>query len=64
MQKCEFCGREIKNIATGFGVSTVCEAEKLEFVTENGFKKSGYLVHKCNGIKDYETKRITNSRKN
>ena len=47
MQRCEKCGRPIKYIATGMGINTACDAEKIEFVTENGFKKSGYLVHDC-----------------
>ena len=47
MQICKICGREIKYIATSMGMSVACDSEKLEFVTENGFKKSGYLVHDC-----------------
>ena len=66
MQICKNCGREIRFIATGLGVSTVCDAEKLDFVTENGFKKSGYLVHICKIAEDKnaENGRITNNRKN
>ena len=50
MQKCEKCGREIKYIATGIGISTACDKEKLDFITENGFRKTGYLVHKCKDL--------------
>ena len=47
MQRCKICGAEIKYIATGPGSSTACDAEKQLFVTENGRKTCGYLVHKC-----------------
>lgn len=47
MQLCKKCGAEIRYIATGPGSSTICDAEKLPFVTENGRKTYGYLVHKC-----------------
>lgn len=47
MQICENCGRQVKSIATGIGESVICDTEKLYFVTENGFKKSGYLIHDC-----------------
>lgn len=47
MQKCKNCGAEIKYIATGPGTSTACDSEKQIFVTENGRKTFGYLVHKC-----------------
>ena len=48
MQKCNFCGKEIRYIAIGLDKSIVCNAEKLDFVTENGRKTSGYLIHNCN----------------
>ena len=47
MQCCKNCGAEIKYIATGPGTSTVCDADKKIFVTENGRNTYGYLVHKC-----------------
>ena len=47
MQKCTKCGADIKYIATGPGKSVVCDAERLQFVTENGRQTFGYLVHKC-----------------
>ena len=48
MQKCNVCGKEIRYIATGLDQSIVCNAEKFDFVTENGRKTSGYLIHNCN----------------
>ena len=48
MQKCLKCGSDIKYIATGPGKSVACDAERLQFVTENGRQTFGYLVHKCN----------------
>jgi len=47
MQQCKKCGAKIKYIATGLGSSTICDAEKFPFVTENGRKTYGYLIHKC-----------------
>ena len=47
MQKCLKCGSDIKYIATGPGVSVACDAERLQFVTENGRQTFGYLIHKC-----------------
>ena len=66
MQICKKCGREIKYIATGLGVSTACEVEKQDFITENGFRKTGYLIHICKIAEgeNAETRRITNNGKN
>ena len=47
MQKCTKCGSDIKYIATGPGKSVACDAERLQFVTDNGRQTFGYLVHKC-----------------
>lgn len=47
MQICKNCGRNIKYIAIGNNKSIACDSERLEFITDNGFKKSGYLIHKC-----------------
>ena len=47
MQVCEKCGRPVKHIATGVSELAICDTEKLNFVTENGTKKSGYLIHDC-----------------
>ena len=47
MQKCTKCGVDIKYIATGPGKSVACDAERLQFVTENGRQTFGYLIHKC-----------------
>ena len=47
MQKCQICGADIKYIAVGPGKSIPCDAERLQFVTENGRQTFGYLVHKC-----------------
>lgn len=66
MQRCEKCGAEIKYIATGIGISTACDKEKLDFVTENGFRKTGYLVHRCKIAEgeNAETRRVTDNGKN
>ena len=48
MQKCQICGADIKYIATGPGKSVACDAERLQFVTDNGRQTFGYLIHKCN----------------
>lgn len=47
MQKCQVCGAYIKYIATGPGKSVACDAEKLQFVTENGRQTFGHLIHRC-----------------
>lgn len=48
MQICKNCGAEIKHIATAIGTSVPCDAEKLNFITDNGRMLSGYLIHNCN----------------
>ena len=48
MQKCKNCGADIRYIATGAGTAVKCVAEKVSFVTENGRKTFGYLIHNCN----------------
>ena len=48
MQRCKNCGAEIRYIATGVGTSIICDAELVPFVTENGRKNFGYLIHDCN----------------
>lgn len=52
MQKCLKCGADIKYIATSPGRSVACDAEKLQFVTENGRQTYGYLIHKCNNAEN------------
>lgn len=47
MQLCKECGAEIRYIATGAGSAIKCNAEKVLFVTENGRKTFGYLIHDC-----------------
>ena len=47
MQKCQICGADIKYIATGPGKSVACDAERLQFVTDNGRQTFGYLIHNC-----------------
>lgn len=47
MQRCRNCGKEIRFIATGVNTCVAVDAEKLNFVTENGRITSGYLVHIC-----------------
>ena len=47
MQRCKNCGAEIRYIATGIGTSVICDAELVSFVTENGRKTFGYLIHNC-----------------
>ena len=47
MQICKNCGAEIKYIATDSETSAICDSEKKMFVTENGRKLYGYLIHKC-----------------
>ena len=63
MQKCRNCGADIRYIATGSNTSIVCDAEKIPFVTENGRKTFGYLIHNCKNTenKDAETRRVTNN---
>ena len=48
MQKCQIWGADIKYIAIGPGKSVACDAERLQFVTDNGRQTFGYLIHKCN----------------
>ena len=47
MQKCKECGKEIRFVAIAPGKCVVCEPELVPFVTENGRKTYGYLIHKC-----------------
>jgi len=47
MQRCRNCGAEIRYIATGAGTAIICDAELVPFVTENGRKTFGYLIHNC-----------------
>ena len=47
MQRCNLCGSEIRYIAIDALKSIVCDAEKLDFVTENGRRTKGYLIHSC-----------------
>ena len=48
MQICKNCGAAIRYIATSAGTAVICDNEKIIFVTENGRKTSGYLIHNCN----------------
>ena len=48
MQICKSCGAAIRYIATSAGTAVICENEKVPFVTENGRKTFGYLIHTCN----------------
>ena len=47
MQNCKKCGASIKYIATSSGTNVICEAERKNFVTENGRMIYGYLIHIC-----------------
>lgn len=47
MQKCVYCGKDIRFVATGPQTSVACDSEKLRFVTESGRMTYGYLVHEC-----------------
>ena len=47
MQRCLKCGADIKYIATGLGSCVACDAERLQFITDNGRQTFGYLIHKC-----------------
>mgnify|MGYP000026748277 FL=1 len=47
MQVCLICGKAIKYIATGFKTTEVCDAEKIEFVSEGGHILKGYMRHVC-----------------
>ena len=47
MQKCRKCNKPIKFVATSINTSVMCDAEKLQFVTDNGRILEGYLIHKC-----------------
>lgn len=54
MQICKKCGAEIRYIATGAGTAVECDAEKVAFVTENGRKTFGYLIHNCKNNSEAE----------
>lgn len=47
MQKCNKCGADIRYIAIGSEKCIVCDAQELQFVTENGRQTKGYLIHTC-----------------
>ena len=47
MQICKNCGAAIRYIATSAGTAVMCDNEKVPFVTENGRKTFGYLIHNC-----------------
>ncbi|MGI5075985.1 hypothetical protein E4N71_11275 [Treponema vincentii] len=47
MQICLKCGKAIKYIATGFKTIQVCDAEKIEIVSEGGHILKGYMRHIC-----------------
>lgn len=47
MQVCLICGKAIKYIATGFKTTEVCNAEKIEFISEGGHILKGYMRHVC-----------------
>nr|WP_298680910.1 hypothetical protein [uncultured Treponema sp.] len=47
MQICLTCGKAIKYIATGFKTIQVCDAEKVEIVSEGGHILKGYMRHVC-----------------
>ncbi len=57
MQICKKCGSKIKYIATGAGTSVICNAERVLFVTENGRKMLGYLIHDCNKVEAKDGKK-------
>lgn len=54
MQVCPKCGNAIKYIATGFNATTMCDAEKIEIVTEGGHTIKGYIKHVCSESKQEE----------
>lgn len=67
MQLCKDCGAEIRYIATGAGSAIKCDAELVPFVTENGRKTYGYLIHNCKKnteAEDAKSRRITDNGKN
>ena len=47
MQVCLTCGKAIKYIATSFKTTEVCDAEKIEIVSESGHILKGYMRHVC-----------------
>ena len=61
MQLCKDCGAEIRYIATGAGSSIKCDAEKVPFVTENGRKTFGYLIHNCKKKSETENAKDENN---
>ena len=60
MQICKSCGKEIKIIPT-YNSYAVCEKDKEIFITELGYDREGYRLHKCEKETNDESTKQQNS---